>query len=141
MKAALDERGVGAAEAERIRLAHGAPGALLGTSGSAHAAARALLEAATSARASDRYRVAAAQGSAGARGAFADALDALTTLLDERTAAAIRRDDLRAARAAAQAIVAVENAKARATRNGSPQLIAAALLRSLAPIAADRAAA
>jgi DNA polymerase-3 subunit delta' len=141
VKAALDERGLPTADVERVRLAHGAPGTLLGTSATALSAARALLDAATSVRASDRYRSAVAQGASGARGTFTDMLDALTIVLGERTRAAVRREDLREARAAAQAIAAVESAKARAAGNGSPQLIAAALLRSLAPVGADRTAA
>jgi DNA polymerase-3 subunit delta' len=141
VRAALDERGLPGTEAERVRLARGAPGNLFGAKPDALSAARALLDAATSGHASDRYRIAVAQGTAGARGAFTDTLDALTTILGARTADAVQRQDLRGARAATQAVAAVEAAKARAARNGSPQLIAASLLRALAPVGVGERAA
>lgn len=133
VRATLDARGVPAGDAERIRLARGAPGTLLaGGAAPARAAALALLDAARSPRPADRYRAAFLQGGAGARGGFSDTLDALTVLLAERTGEAIRRNDAGAARRTAEAVAAVELTKARASGNVSPQLLAVALLPLLA---------
>lgn len=132
VKATLDAREVPSTEADRIRLAHGAPGRLLEdrATSAATAAARALLEAADT-RGSARYVTALHQGSAGARGAFADTLDALTVLLHARAADAARRNDQARALAASAAIAATERAKEAAEGNVSPQLVAAALVRSI----------
>jgi DNA polymerase-3 subunit delta' len=131
--------GGGKAE-ERIRLAGGAPGTLLGGGerGAAVRDARLLLEAATRGTRADRLRVAFGRGAAGARGAFSDTLDALTVALrDEAFAASAPgpdgtpRDPARAV-GASRAVAWVEEAKARADGNVSPQLISAWLLREMA---------
>ena len=131
--AALDaDRGLPRSASERLTLAAGAPGSLLGRGEQTAAvdAARRLLEAATGDRAT-RFRVAFQQGSAKARGAFSDTLDALTVLLHARTRESLGRADERAALGAARAIACVERAKERASGNVSPALVGAALLRDL----------
>jgi DNA polymerase-3 subunit delta' len=117
----------------RVELAEGAPGALIAAGGSnkAFERARRLLDAAR-AEPAQRYRVAYAQGTAGARGDFATALDALTVLLRDSTKAAIERRDDVAAMRAAKAVDVVERAKQMADGNANPQLVSAALLRELA---------
>jgi DNA polymerase-3 subunit delta' len=82
-----------------------------------------------------QFRVALAQGGAGARGRFSDMLDALTVLLHERTRAASRDGDTNRAAHAARAIEAVELAKERANGNVNPQLLSASLIRRLAALA------
>ncbi len=115
----------------------GAPGALLSTDSSAasFAAARRLLTAAlepsTPAGTAERVKVAARQGVAGARGAFSDALDALTVLLHARSQQLVASGHASDARRTAMAIIDVEQAKIRAQGNVSPQLVGAALLGSL----------
>lgn len=94
-------------------------------------AARVLADAATARQPASRYLAALRQGSAGARGAFADALAALTTTLYEQLRDAVGRHDALRARAACLAITEVEQAKARVDGNANPQLLAARLLRSL----------
>ena len=79
-------------------------------------------------------RVALGQGASGARGRFADTLEALTVLLHDRSASAARKGDDREAAGAARAIDAIEIAKERADRNVNPQLVTAALLRQIAPL-------
>jgi len=71
------------------------------------------------------------QGSAGARGAFADTLEALVELLGERARDALHKDDVSAAAAAARAVDAVLKAQTYASGNVSPQLITAKLIREL----------
>jgi DNA polymerase III subunit delta' len=123
--------GVTANERDLIARASGAPGALLAGAPAADAAeaARALLSADAQ---PDVYRLALKQGSAGARGAFADTLDAMIALLHERAREAARTSDERAARAAAEGVRAVQEAKIQANGNVNPQLITASLLRTLA---------
>jgi DNA polymerase-3 subunit delta' len=130
----LKKEGLPADPAECARLAAGAPGALLAGSGHREAleGARKLLEAAGSRQRAARYRQALLQGSARARGAFSDSLDALTVLLHERARSASARADDRAAMAASRAVVAVERAKSHAEGNVNPQLVAASLLSELA---------
>jgi len=120
--------------AERVRLAAGAPGALLAGADRAPAAdaARHMLDAATRGGEAQRLRVALAQKPAGARGGFTDTLHALTGLLHDRAREAAARRDDRAALAASRAVESVERAKAMASGNVSPQLVSAALLRDLA---------
>ena len=132
----LDREGLPKSVDERVRLAAGAPGALLrGVSrADAVAAAKRLLDAATSSKPDLRYGFALAQGSARARGAFADTLDALTDLLHARTRDAANRGDDRTALAAARAVAAVEDTKFRTTSNAIPQLATADLLRTLSTI-------
>jgi len=134
VRLALDAAGLPASAAERVRRAGGAPGMLLAGSArqTAAAAARALLEATTPGRDAARYAAALRQGSSGARGAFAEALDALTDALHARARSAVHRADEPGARAACAAIATVEAAKLRASGNANPQLVAAELLRGLA---------
>jgi DNA polymerase-3 subunit delta' len=132
VRATLDAAGVPESDAERVRLAHGAPGTLLGES-MAFAAERAaaLVDAAQSARSSARYRIALHQGAAKARGSFSDVLDAVTDQMAARAQAAVEQMDDRVARAACVAVAAVADAKTRADGNVNPQLVATALLRAL----------
>jgi DNA polymerase III subunit delta' len=134
VRAALDAAGVPPGDETRAQRASGAPGTLLGVGQSAAAAAgaRALIEAVTARQPSSRYVVALRQGSAGARGAFADTLDALTTALHDRLRDAIGRHDPEHARAVCQAIADVEDAKGRADGNANPQLVVAQLVRGMA---------
>jgi DNA polymerase-3 subunit delta' len=76
-------------------------------------------------------RVSLAQGSAGARGAFTDVLDALSVALHDRTRAALQKSDERAAHNAARAMSLVEESKQMAGGNVNPQLITASLLEEL----------
>jgi DNA polymerase-3 subunit delta' len=121
-------------DAERARLAHGAPGALIGAADyqTARRAAQRLLDAAATPNGAALHRVALQQGAARARGAFAATLDALTELLHERARTAAARGDERSALGAVRAVPRVEQAKALAGGNVSPQLVTAALLRELA---------
>jgi DNA polymerase-3 subunit delta' len=131
----LEARNVTSNERALLGLAAGAPGTLLAgvPAADATSAARALLAAATTTTASaDRYRLALKQGSAGARGAFTDTLDAMIAVLHERARDAARTADERGARAAAEGMRAVEDAKMHANGNVNPQLITASLLRTLA---------
>jgi hypothetical protein len=77
------------------------------------------------------YDAAWSQGASRARGSFADALDALTVLLHERTRASVRRAAHDAAAGASRAIEVVELAKERVASNVSPQLITVNLLHEL----------
>lgn len=71
------------------------------------------------------------QGGSKARGAYSDALDALTVLLHQRARECVRRGDEAGALRAARAVDAVERASGRAAGNVNPQLVSAALLREL----------
>ncbi|MBM3908067.1 MAG: hypothetical protein FJ363_08300 [Gemmatimonadetes bacterium] len=115
---------------ERLRLCDGAPGRLLGhdEQEAVLARARAFLDAAQQGRAAS-LRTAFAQGGKGARGAFADVLDALSVLLHERSRAAVGAGEERSALAAARAMRAVEDAKVAIQQNVSPQLLSARLMR------------
>jgi len=117
---------------DRVRLAAGAPGVLIGAAGRGEAlgAARELLAAAR-AGPIDWSRSAFKLGGTKARGFFADVLDALTVLLHQRLREAVTRADPAAADWSARGIDAVERAKARAAGNVSPQLLAASLARAL----------
>jgi DNA polymerase III subunit delta' len=118
---------------DRLRKAAGAPGSLLGASGLTEATAHAnrLLEAALSTDPAARYTVAVQQGVANARGGFSDMLDALTTLIHQRTHRAVARADERGAAGAARAVEVVERAKELAAGNVNPQLVTASLVREL----------
>lgn len=118
---------------DRVRIAAGAPGALLAEGGwqAALENARTLLDSATGARAA-RLRTAFGQGVSKARGSFTDTLDALTVLLHEQARSAAQRQDDSRARGAARAVDAVERAKEMAAGNANPQLVSASLLRELA---------
>ena len=119
---------------ERVRAAAGAPGRLLTgeTDAKATINARRIVDAATSARPSLIQSTALSQGSAGARGAFAETLEALVELLGERARDALHRKDVSAADSAARAVDAVLKAQTYADGNVSPQLIASKLIRELA---------
>jgi DNA polymerase-3 subunit delta' len=132
VKKTLDAIGKASA-AERVRVAAGAPGRLLsgGSEAKATMNARRIVDAATSARAALIYSTALAQGSAGARGSFADTLDALVELLGERVRDALHHQDSRAAESAARAVDAVLQAQTYAASNVNPQLIASRLIREL----------
>ncbi len=124
--------GPGGNEEERIRLADGAPGRLLGHDEQAavFARAHAFVEAAQGGR-EKWLRAAFGQGGKGARGAFSDVLDAVSVLLHERAKAAADSGQERVAVAAARAMRAVEDAKLAAQQNVSPQLLSARLMREL----------
>ena len=119
---------------ELVRLASGAPGALIASRDREDAIGNAerLLDSALSGDRSKTIRAAMAQGSSRARGKFADTLDELTSLLATRARAAVARGDERAAIGASRAIVAVEHAKTLIPNNVNPALITAALLRAIA---------
>jgi DNA polymerase III subunit delta' len=129
---ALGESGAPASVEERVRLAQGAPGALLAATGLREALEQAsrLLAAAGRGDMSERLRLAFVQGSSKARGSFAQMLDALTVLLHQRVRDAVRDGDPRAANTA-RALEAVERAKAMATGNVNPQLVSASLMRQI----------
>jgi DNA polymerase-3 subunit delta' len=118
---------------EQLRLAGGAPGALLSGAewGDALARARRMLDAASNRDRREQMKTSLMQGSNRARGAFSTSLDALTTLLHERVRAAAERGNAPDASSAARALDCVEQAKERATGNVNPQLITSELLRQL----------
>ncbi|MCC7195451.1 MAG: DNA polymerase III subunit [Gemmatimonadaceae bacterium] len=118
---------------ELVARSRGAPGALADAKPlqEAEQRARAMLDAAV--RDKDRiYRTAYAQGASGARGAFSDALDALTGLVHARARAAATAGDDTAAAAGARTIVFIEEAKRDAERNLAPQLVTFRLLEQIA---------
>jgi len=123
--------------ADAIARAAGAPGELFTgeSTGASFANAARLLEAAllpaASAGTAERAKAAAAQGVAGARGAFTDMLDAMTVLLHHRTQQCVAAGHDADARRTASAMMFVEDAKQRAQGNVSPQLLTASLLSSL----------
>jgi DNA polymerase-3 subunit delta' len=132
VKKALDKNGKATA-AERVRAAAGAPGALLRGEADARATvnARRIIDAATSARPSLLHSTALSQGAFGARGSFADTLDALVELLGERARDALHKNDAAAAAAASKGVDAVLQAQTWTETNVSPQLIASKLIRDL----------
>ncbi|HEX9129247.1 MAG TPA: hypothetical protein VF850_08805 [Gemmatimonadaceae bacterium] len=132
VKKALDGRAK-MTTSERVRAAAGAPGRLLtgDTDAKATINARRIVDAATSARPSLMQSTALSQGSAGARGAFAETLEALVELLGERARDALHKQDVSAADSAARAVDAVLKAQTYADGNVSPQLIASKLIRDL----------
>jgi DNA polymerase III subunit delta' len=132
VKKALDTETRASAN-ERVRTAAGAPGRLLTRRDAAKATvgARKIIDAATSPRRAISYSTALAQGSAGARGAFTDTLDALVDLLGERVRDALHRNDDGAAASASKAIDAVLRAQTYAGGNVNPQAITAKLIRDL----------
>ncbi|MFN2567835.1 MAG: hypothetical protein ABR499_22820 [Gemmatimonadaceae bacterium] len=130
--AALDEAGAPSSLEARVRMAQGAPGALLAADGLRDALeqAKRLVAAATGPDAAERIKLAFVQGSSRARGTFAQVLDAATVVLHERVKDAVAREDAEAGQAA-RALEAVERAKMRVTGNVNPQLVSAALMREL----------
>jgi DNA polymerase-3 subunit delta' len=135
VKKALDSKSK-ATVSERVRSAAGAPGRLLtgDTDAKATVNARRIVDAATSARPSLVHSTALAQGSAGARGTFAETLEALVDLLGERVRDALHKKDVAAAESAANAVDAVLKAQTHADGNVSPQLITARMIRELSTI-------
>ena len=133
VKKALDRIGK-ASTNERVRIAAGAPGRLLSGEGNARATvnARRIVEAATGFRHAQLDSVAMSQGSFGARGSFAETLEALVEVLGERAREALHRSDTRAAAAASRAVHAVLEAQKYTETNVSPQLISSRLVRQLA---------
>jgi len=136
VEAALSKESPSTSVDERVRLAGGAPGTLIGGAelGVAQAEARRLIEAAMDGTRTDRLRLAFGQGAAKARGAFSDMLDALTAELHAVARNAALRGDERRAMGAARAMDAVEMAKARAAGNVSPQLASYELLRAMTAV-------
>src|SRR5207253_6744373 len=132
VKKALDSNAKATAT-ERVRVAAGAPGRLLSGETDARATinARRIVDAATSARPAMIQTAALAQGSMGARGTFADTLEALVELLAERARHALHRKDPAAAGSAAKAVDAAVQAQPYASGNVNPQLIASKLIRDL----------
>ncbi|MGI8401964.1 MAG: hypothetical protein ACR2NS_10250 [Gemmatimonadaceae bacterium] len=132
VKNALDRESK-ASTNERVRAAAGAPGRLLtgGDDAKATLSARRIMDAATSTRRASHYSTALAQGSAGARGAFTDTLNALVDLLGERVRDALHKKDDSAAAAASKAVDAVLLAQTQASGNVNPQAITAKLIRDL----------
>jgi DNA polymerase III subunit delta' len=118
--------------AERLRVAAGAPGALLhaGALDDALSQARRLLEGSRGDR-THFYSTALRQGVAKARGNFAETLDALTILLHERARSSATSGDEAAAYGAARAVEIVEEVKEMTTMNVNPQLATAHLMRRL----------
>lgn len=125
-------------EAERLRLAQGAPGALLSSrsrQGAMEAASR-LLTAATSGNRAELLKAAFIQGQSGARGGFSDTLDAMTLALHDRMRRLAEARDDHGAGSASRAIDLVEDARGLAEGNVSPQLITARLLSDLSAVLA-----
>ena len=115
-----------------LERAAGAPGMLL--AGTAFDAARTHAESwlgALRADAAGRFEAVLSEKPAGARGAFADALDALEGLLHERLVPAVATGSDGDALPLARAQDAVETARERAGHNVNPALITAELLREL----------
>ncbi len=132
--AALNDTDLPRSVNERVRLAAGAPGTLLGAQSQREAVSTAasLLQAADGSLAPpDRVKAVMSVGNSKSRGLFTDALDALTTMLRERARGALGRGDAKAALAAARAIDVVQEARLRANGNVSPQLLASHLVRAL----------
>jgi len=118
---------------ELVRLAAGAPGSLIGAEerGAAVTRAKQLLAAADG-TAEQRMRAAFTSGSAKARGAFTDVLDALTVLVHDRAREATARGDELTARRSARLVPAIEDAKRAAEGNANPMLVTAQLLETIA---------
>ena len=133
VSAALDELGAPRSAAERVSLAAGAPGQLLGdeSRGRSIAAARKLIDAALAKNESARHAAAMSVGGSGARGSFTDTLDAMLVLVGERMRAALHESDEARALGASRAADAVTRAREKAGGNVNPQLLTARLLREL----------
>lgn len=123
-----------ASSGERVRVAAGAPGRLLAGKENAKATlnARRIVEAATGFRHELLDSVAMSQGTFGARGTFAETLEALVELLGERARDALHRGDNSGAASASRAMEAVLEAQTYTETNVSPQLITSRLVRRLA---------
>jgi DNA polymerase-3 subunit delta' len=129
--------GAGGASDTALRVASGAPGALMSLEAheKAVAAARELLAASGKGRAA-WSRAVLGVGASEARGFFSEMLDALTVLLAEHQRAAVAQHHEARALAISGALDAVEKAKERASGNANPQLLAAALAPVLARVGA-----
>lgn len=122
---------IGHVDAGLLERASGAPGSLL--AGTAHDVAAAHASrwlTALRGDASDRFITVLSEKPAGARGVFADALDALEAMLHDRLRLAVGTDSAAAARLT-RAQDAIEGARERTGHNVNPALITAELLREL----------
>lgn len=137
VREALSNATIPKADAERVRLAKGAPGVLLCGSDLSQARdlAQRFLRAADSGDRATALRLAFSQGSTRARGHFSDALEELTTLLHDRARACVERGDPRGAVAASLGVDAVQRAMEQASGNVSPNLVSASLLSELGRLA------
>jgi DNA polymerase-3 subunit delta' len=117
---------------DRIAFAGGAPGRLFAGAAWSLAIdnARLMLDA-VNGKPAARHEAAWAQASTKARGAFADALDALTIALHDLARKSSTQGAEKTAYAATRAVDVVEVAKERVLSNVSPQLVTANLLREL----------
>jgi len=114
-------------------MAGGALGSLIGGEGRREAAGRARqLIAAADAGREAMLKAAFGAGSAKARGAFRETLDAVVVLLRERAKDATDAGDAAAAMRALRAIPAVETAKTATEVNAIPQLLALEVMRAVA---------
>ena len=127
------EAGMQWGRSERVERAQGAPGEILAQPAKKGARDRAekLMGAIRKGDRAELLRAAFAQGAMGARGPYAETLDALTELLRDMARDAVRRNDARTALGAARAVDRVEMAKERASNNANPQLVTQALLRDI----------
>ena len=133
--------GAAARAEERVRLAGGAPGRLLASAegDQASGVAQRLLDAAGSGSRARWLRAAFSLGVAGARGGYADALEALEVRLHAALRSAVERGRGERAVGLARGVLTVEAAKEQARGNVNPQLAASVLLRELAaPLGGDR---
>lgn len=133
VRAFLDAQNLPGDDDQRADMAAGAPGRLFAASTSSlHLdAARRFIEVAASGDLEQIAKLAMAQGRAGARGVFADFLEAIETQLRARMKRDIERADDAGARGAAMAVESLEDAKQLAYNNVNPQLIVASLLATL----------
>jgi DNA polymerase-3 subunit delta' len=116
-----------------LAMASGALGALIGGEGRREAVGRArLLLAAADGGRETMLKAAIGAGSAKARGAFRETLDALLVLLRERARAATTSGDVATAMRALRAIPVVEEAKTATEVNAIPQLLALDVMRAVA---------
>ena len=116
-----------------LAMAGGALGSLIGGEGRREAAGRARqLIAAADAGREAMLKAAFGAGSAKARGAFRETLDAVVVLLRERAKDATDAGDAAAAMRALRAIPAVETAKTATEVNAIPQLLALEVMRAVA---------
>lgn len=136
---AMQRRFLGASDAELLARSGGTPGVLFAGerrgSGAAFDNARAILEAAflpgNKGGAAERIQVSAKQGVAGARGSFSDTMEALTLLLHDFVRHSVAAGHDEEARRAAEAIVLVEETRARAQGNVNPQLLGVSLVEGM----------
>lgn len=131
-------RNLPASLAERLALARGAPGRLLSSAETdrANRVAQTLLDVATTGNRATILHTALGQGSAGARGAFSDILDALTHKLHSKARHAVEMGDDRTAVGASRAVELVEDAKLLAAGNVNPQIVSTQLLIRMASLLA-----